>query len=184
MPSVRLLPHASTIVSTVDWIHRQVDYRGGRLALGALIRSAPGFLVAVVPAHRLPPGSHAVMRRSGGVVQILVNEASPRDHQRHSIAHEVGHAVLHSGLLPRARLPAKGRTPEVEEAQADYFATTLLAPLWAVEKHIPVRLRQSTAQVSDQFVRRVAGAFEVPEALARAQLDTYAATRLMPLVRI
>lgn len=66
---------------------------------------------------------------------IEINAKTPGDRQRWTLAHELGHLVLHGAI--------RGRVDEVEE-QADAFAAELLLPesVMRNEVMVPVTLSQ------------------------------------------
>ena len=62
-----------------------------------------------------------------GVHIIWINDGIYRDRQRYTIAHELGHIVL--GHFCKDDLPE-----EIREAEANFFANRLLAPMWAIRQ--------------------------------------------------
>ena len=75
------------------------------------------------------------VRRTGNDL-IAVNSAQPRTRQRFTIAHELGHYLLHASMLShsdeafvvkyRDDVSSSGRS--IEEVEANYFAASLLMP--------------------------------------------------------
>ena len=62
-----------------------------------------------------------------GVHIIWINDGIYNDRQRYTIAHELGHIVL--GHFCKDDLPE-----EIREAEANFFAHRLLAPMWAIRQ--------------------------------------------------
>jgi Zn-dependent peptidase ImmA (M78 family) len=79
--------------------------------------------------------SGLLIRPEAGPPAIVVNKGHPRVRQRFTIAHELGHLVLHRGrpvLVDHVRLnlrDARSRAAvDVEEIEANAFAAELLMP--------------------------------------------------------
>jgi Zn-dependent peptidase ImmA (M78 family) len=69
---------------------------------------------------------------------IAVNQFHPRARQRFTIAHEIGHATLHTDELfvDQVFFRDGHAAPEKEEVEANRFAAELLMPVEAVKKVI------------------------------------------------
>lgn len=96
---------------------------------------------------------------------VFVNGGHPQPRQRFSIAHEIGHYLLHAPKGKKARwrddLTSKGTNPE--EIQANTFAAALLMPSEAIK----VRVRTQLSPMDDQRIRSLAREFGVSsEAMA------------------
>ncbi len=61
----------------------------------------------------------------GGKPHIVVNRAKPLEHQRCTVAHELGHHVMHMNPT-QAVQPLGPLTEELEEFQAQMFAATMV----------------------------------------------------------
>ncbi|HYK94356.1 MAG TPA: ImmA/IrrE family metallo-endopeptidase [Candidatus Dormibacteraeota bacterium] len=79
--------------------------------------------------------SGLLIRPETGAPAIVVNKAHPKVRQRFTIAHELGHLVLHKGrpvVVDHVRLnlrDARSRAAvDVEEIEANAFAAELLMP--------------------------------------------------------
>lgn len=74
--------------------------------------------------------------RKQKIVVIAVDEEQPKQRQRFTIAHELGHLVLHDGIEVRVdkhfrinlRSSASSKAEDVEEIEANAFAAELLMP--------------------------------------------------------
>ena len=137
-------------------------------------------------AHRFPPKQ--IARRVGAVVRfepfdgelsgilyerggykvIGVNELHPETRQRFTIAHEVGHLLLHSGkdlfldrkFLVRARNRRSSTAEDLAEVQANAFAAELLMPRAWIRRDAGSR----TVDFDDQaLVQRLAKSYKVSE---------------------
>ncbi len=97
--------------------------------------------------------------------KILVNSSHPRQRQRFTVAHEIGHFVLHStNETSFCRVRALGR----EEREADYFAARFLMPTEAVLDTWDGILRHLSRQDQTGRVARMAAIFGVSkEAMLR-----------------
>lgn len=77
------------------------------------------------------------IKKVNGVNNIFVNNNHAGTRQRFTIAHEIGHFVLHNELINTNNgtvlFRGLGDNWEIEN-QADYFAAALLMPLSAVEE--------------------------------------------------
>lgn len=63
---------------------------------------------------------------------IYVNTKEPTQRQRFTIAHELGHALLHNETLPRESYKNDWGTRQIKEMEANRFAAELLMPRRAV----------------------------------------------------
>ena len=172
---MQLLPHLNSIISAVDEVHRRVGHAGGCFDLRAALGHLPGFLVDVV--DWLPAGTRGAMTRRDGCFAIAVSRALPRVARRFTVAHEIGHALLHHGHLGRCRVSP--RAEPLVERQASFFAAELLAPLWAVERALPAewRARPLPSRLPAALVAEVASAVDVSRTVARIQLEALGAVQ-------
>lgn len=97
-----------------------------------VIARALGADVVYEPMDR---GVSGLLVRDGKSVVIGINAAHPPGRQRFSIAHEIGHLVLHKGrpmVVDHVRLNLRDErssaATDVEEIQANKFAAELLMP--------------------------------------------------------
>ncbi len=110
--------------------------------------------------------SGMLVRPPRGLPVIVVNDRHPRVRQRFTIAHELGHLLLHRGRqvivdhLTRARVNLRDETSSLatsrEEITANQFAASLLMPAdWvhdSVDTHLalpPTKLVSQLAEVFD-----------------------------------
>jgi Zn-dependent peptidase ImmA (M78 family) len=89
-----------------------------------------------VRRYGLEPDISGVLYRDGDRRVIVVNQAHSSARQRFTIAHELGHLLLHkgqtvhvdSGFRLNFRDPRSATAEEVEEIEANAFAANLLMP--------------------------------------------------------
>jgi Zn-dependent peptidase ImmA (M78 family) len=75
----------------------------------------------------------------GGVPLIVLNDRAPGDRQRFTLAHEVGHAVMHD-------LPS-----ESQEAEADEFAAEFLMPASSIREELQDLTPASLARLKSRW---------------------------------
>jgi|ERR1700674_2091039 len=113
--------------------------------------------------------SGMLARVEGGAV-IGINSAHNATRQRFSIAHELGHLVLHQGrslildkrevrVNLRDRNSASGT--DMEEIEANAFAAELLMPQRFVWDLVTRAVSRSSRPTADQFIRETASRFQV-----------------------
>lgn len=94
--------------------------------------------------------------------KIIVNQSDPANRQRFTIAHELGHYILHQEyvkdrskykVLLRRPIKELGYAPEEQEANC--FAANLLVPSEVLEKYkdLPSSLAASLFAVSEDVIR-------------------------------
>jgi Zn-dependent peptidase ImmA (M78 family) len=87
------------------------------------------------------------------VAKITLNTSDPDTRRRFTIAHEIGHLLLHTiGPQPQFRFsdPGFGPTKKKIESEANEFAASLLMPLWLVEP-LATGARRTARQLADLF---------------------------------
>lgn len=107
--------------------------------------------------------------RDGGRKIIGVNVRNHALRQRFTIAHELGHLVLHPGkpliMDPAVRVNKRNETSSLgtdfEEIQANSFAATLLMPRHLLSSAVAVEAESVRSQ--GELVERLAKAFEVSQ---------------------
>jgi Zn-dependent peptidase ImmA (M78 family) len=103
----------------------------------------------------------AFMQRNGESY-IFINTGHPPPRQRFSIAHEIGHFILHStegddGVFFRNDRSSEGT--DVREIQANAFASSLLMPESAVRHHV----REPVAAYDFDAISKLKNQFDVSE---------------------
>jgi len=173
-----ILSGAYTCIARADEIHRAVGYTGGAFDFRLFSRRFRDFRFAGVDRGYLPEGVDAVSRRDAeAAVVVYARDARP-ERLRFTIAHEIGHSLLHQPGEAHARGARSRRSAEeaTREAQADFFAAELLMPAWAVDRALPADWRVhggGTAVEFEHQVRRLARVFRVSRAAMRVQLEHY-----------
>lgn len=122
-----------------------------------------------------------LMARTGVGTIIGVNRAHPATRQRFTLAHELGHYLLHRDLETHSdtdfRVKFRNRrsseATDVEEIEANFFAACVLMPTQFLNAH-----RGAEALGDDQRVVELAAAFEVsPHAMSLRLANEYARHR-------
>lgn len=99
--------------------------------------------------HRLGLEEHTVGNDAFSLHRIIFfDDRMPRQRQRFSVAHEIGHILLHSpkGATVYNREPSPNDNPV--EAEANIFASRLLAPL-CVLHYMDVQSAEEIAELCD-----------------------------------
>ncbi len=107
--------------------------------------------------------------RDGAKLIIGVNATHAETRQRFTIAHEIGHLVLHPGrpiILDRVvrvnlRDSLSGMATDREEIEANQFAASLLMPRDLVVGHVEKMLKTGHRLSEDDLVTNLAKVFEV-----------------------
>ena len=135
----------------------------------------------------LPPGVLGSTDFAARVVQVSSAVTAHTARLRFTVAHEVGHVVLHAALLAgRDALPTLFDVGALEpvrdarlERQADAFAGALLVPRAAVERrYLGTGLAERQFVVEDACVT-----FGVSRAAARIRLEALGVIRTRPPAR-
>lgn len=74
-------------------------------------------------------GDYAMYIQSDRADRIYLSRDCPEEEKPFILAHEIGHAVLHSDSVRKYGIPKRG---DKEEEEADYFALRLLGTDWDV----------------------------------------------------
>ncbi len=136
-----------TTAELVPWLtHKAIEAKADRMRETAGCSSAPidpmhiakSLGIGVYNADFTNDSISGMLRRSGGETQILVNEVHAIERIRYTVAHELGHFDLHSGMtdsfvdtdLDFYRREADSDDPVKKrvEVQANMFAAALLMP--------------------------------------------------------
>ncbi len=138
---------------------RHIRRQASRLLHGAGITREPVSLRDVVSALNLevvqtarePFMSEAALEPLGDGYAIVLHGDSDERRRRFTIAHEIGHFVLHPG---RPRMERGGQVTEggrLEEREADVFAAELLMPEPLVREAV-YEQGLDVARLSDRFL--------------------------------
>lgn len=113
-----------------------------------------------VELHRVPdPGWDGALRIQDGKAVIWVNGGTSPMRQRFTIAHELGHLVLHNDeTMFRDHITLVGYAPKEREANA--FAADLLMPRRFVRAHM-----------ADRTIDQLASLFEVSKPAMKIRYD-------------
>lgn len=126
--------------------------------------------------HEMDPKQSAMLIRKNGRAAIVVNKLHHARRQRFSIAHELGHLLMHKS---EGRAVEDGgeifhrheyhRPSSPQETQANYFAAELLMPEQAVRKAVQ---EVNLSMVTDLAVQQLARKFDVSVAAMTIRLQT------------
>ena len=104
--------------------------------------------------------SGALIRKPKGRVVIGVNSAHHSNRQRFTIAHEIGHFILHKGMKLHVdedfRINLRDGSVNDEEIDANAFAAELLMPTEFIGRDI-----QKLGRIDQQGVERLARRYQV-----------------------
>jgi Zn-dependent peptidase ImmA (M78 family) len=131
-------------------------------------------------AHeRLGRDVSAMLLRNGERGVIAVNSSHPLVRQRFSIAHEIGHFLLHKGVYidkvtrvnQRVTRATIGIDPD--EVQANAFAAELLMPFQLVLREFTTAVRDGHGEAV--LIKRLAARFQVSEQAMEIRLKVLGA---------
>jgi len=104
--------------------------------------------------------SGALIRETKGRVVIGVNSDHHPNRQRFTIAHEIGHFILHKGMKLHVdedfRVNLRDGSVNDEEIDANAFAAELLMPTEFIERDV-----QKLVRVDQQALERLARRYQV-----------------------
>jgi Zn-dependent peptidase ImmA (M78 family) len=128
----------------------------------------------------LPDDVSGILLRDGDRKVVVVNAKHPGHRQRFTIAHEIGHLVLHpgqdvhvdDGFRINLRDGRSASADDVEEVEANAFAANLLMPLEWVRS----AMRSDSIDFNDDSeIRRLADQFKVSTQAMLIRLTTLGA---------
>lgn len=118
-----------------------------------------------------------VLYRQGDHKVIAVNQMHPLTRRRFTIAHEIGHLVLHRGVPVHVdqgfrinlRDPSSAQGQEIEEIEANAFAANLLMPFYWLRND----LRADLIDLDDSSeVKELAERYQVSQQAMLIRLTT------------
>jgi Zn-dependent peptidase ImmA (M78 family) len=119
-----------------------------------------------VSKQRLPKDVSGLLLRDDKSSAIVVNNAHASVRQRFTVAHELGHYLLHKGIFLNSttqvylRAEIHGRS-RYEEIEANQFAAELLMPEIDVLQQLQATLRGDPRLSEESLVQRMARVFDV-----------------------
>jgi Zn-dependent peptidase ImmA (M78 family) len=122
--------------------------------------------------------SGMVVRDPDGGAHIAVNSFHAPVRQRFTIAHELGHLLLHEGkpvivekvMRVNLRGPTASLGTDSEEREANAFAAELLMPAKHIDRAVGTYLGQHPEPTDDELIRSLAGLFDVSEQAMRFRM--------------
>jgi Zn-dependent peptidase ImmA (M78 family) len=126
-------------------------------------------LGATISREPFRGGISGMLYRTDAGAVVGVNSAEPPTRQRFTIAHEIGHFLLHEGrplIVDRhVRVDRRDASSSMgtkrEEVEANAFAAELLMPEEMLRRHVEALVRDDAALPADRLVNRLAREFEV-----------------------
>jgi Zn-dependent peptidase ImmA (M78 family) len=126
-------------------------------------------LGATISREPFRGGISGMLYRTGGRAVVGVNSAEPPTRQRFTVAHEIGHFLLHEGrplIVDRhVRVDRRDASSSMgtkhEEIEANAFAAELLMPEEMLRRHAEALVRDDPALPADRLVNRLAREFGV-----------------------
>ena len=128
------------------------------------VESLAKALGILVGYERLDNDVSGLLLVEDGVAKVAVNESHHRNRRRFTLAHEIGHVLLHAEgdrvfvdrRFFRNRWSSKGELRE--EIEANAFAAALLMPRSLIRQHL-----EADSGITDVDVFRLATKFQVSE---------------------
>ena len=105
-----------------------------------------------------------LLYRKDGIAYMAINSAEPEVRQRFTIAHEIGHFILHESkdIFIEYREKTKDNTIELKtnkEIEANHFSACLLMPREEIEKDV----KKINNQISKNEIEILATKYKVSE---------------------
>jgi Zn-dependent peptidase ImmA (M78 family) len=140
--------------------------------------------IRTIVEHLPNDTSSVLFREPSGRRTIAVNRYHSETRRRFSVAHEIGHALLHlTGYAPSTSEAAVSRPLEVlfrdglagegtdrKEIEANTFAANLLMPAQQVTEAFRNRLKESPKTKTDNLIKELASYFGVSVQAMRYRL--------------
>ncbi len=153
---------------------RKIDENAERILRNCGQFKAPVDVSAVAAAcnarvvyEELDDDVSGFLLRDKGSISIAINKQHPANRQRFTLAHEIGHLVLHADQGDRLWLDkayyfrdgSSSKGDQAAEVQANQFAAGLLMP----EELVRAEVAQSSHDIGEVNVMKLAMKFEVSE---------------------
>lgn len=166
-----MLERTNLILGHVASIHEAMDHEEPPFDFSRFLEVYPEF--TLIPA-RLPAVLDGRLRIKEGRPFIFYNVNTTRGRQRFTIAHEIGHAFLHTDLFACrvAETFSRHKTSRrpVAESEADFFASELLIPMPLLDRHAPAELEVLPEAAHNRLVVRLSRTFNVSKTAMRIKL--------------
>ena len=146
----------------------QVREEAGQISLPIKVEEIARLRGARVVYEPMARELSGLLYRDGDTVVIGVNSIHPPNRQRFTIAHEIGHLVLHQGrpvvldhvVRLNFRDPRSGTATDTEEIEANQFAAELLMPGEMVRAEVH-RAQEAGGRLDQRLLRDLAEGFGV-----------------------
>ncbi len=167
-----MLQRTNLILGQVAAIHQALEFTEPPFDFSRFLEVYPEF--TLIPA-RLPAVLDGRLRIKDGQPFIFYNVNTTRGRQRFTIAHEIGHAFLHTDIFAcrvAETFSRRGtsRRP-LGEREADFFASELLVPMPLLDRHAPAELEGLPESARNRLVVKLCRAFNVSKTAMRIKLS-------------
>lgn len=154
-PQTRVRPEAKKLLEAVGCTEPPVD-----------VEKIARHLAVRVVEDQLEDGVSGMLYRDARSSLILINVDDAPVRKRFSIAHEIGHFVLHTqSVFVDRRIRHRDGTSSLglnrEEIQANQFAAELLMPSSLVVREVYTRRQRRIPPSDEDLIRELAEVFEV-----------------------
>ena len=144
-------------------------YKSGTTLLPIAVEKLAEHVGAVIRKGPLPSDLSGFLVQGGGRKLICVNSLHAKPRQRFTIAHEIGHIVLHDfqnhvdrGVAVYRRDRRSGSAEATAEVEANQFAADLLMPKRMIDATVP----KFVDLLDEEQIKKIADRFQVsPQAL-------------------
>lgn len=124
-----------------------------------------------------------MLHRKGGHAVIGVNSLEPEARKRFSVAHELGHLVLHKGkFFLDGRLNFRNARSALgvdkQEIEANLFASHLLMPESLINTYVELLLSREPYLDEDSLINKLAKQFDVSTTAMRYRLTSLGHVRV------
>jgi Zn-dependent peptidase ImmA (M78 family) len=166
-----MLERTNVILGQVASIHEAMGFDEPPFDFSRFLEVYPEF--TLIPA-RLPAVLDGRLRVKEDHPFIFYNVNTTRGRQRFTIAHEIGHAFLHTDVFACrvAETFSRHRTSRrpLAEREADFFASELLIPMPMLDRHTPAELDGMPEAAFNRLVVRLSRTFNVSKTAMRIKL--------------
>jgi Zn-dependent peptidase ImmA (M78 family) len=166
-----MLERTNLILGQVASIHEAMGFSEPPFNFSLFLEVYPEF--TLIPA-KLPAVLDGRLRVKEGRPFIIYNVNATRGRQRFTIAHEIGHAFLHTDIFACrvAETFSRRKTSRrpVTETEADFFASELLIPMPFLDRYAPAEIDGLPEAALNRLVVRLGETFNVSKTAMRIKL--------------
>ena len=167
-----MLARTNLILGQVASIHEAMELSEPPFDFSRFLEVYPEF--TLIPA-RLPAILDGRLRLKEGQPFIFYNVNVTRGRQRFTIAHEIGHAFLHTDLFVCrvAETFSRNRASRrpLAEREADFFASELLIPMPLLDRYAPAEFEDLPEAARNRLAVKLSRTFNVSKTAMRIKLS-------------